>query len=269
MVDVTCAVWRLLLSTPADGAANMAIDEAIWQAVVAGRVLPTLRLYAWMPPCLSLGRNQPLADVRPEALQAAGWGLVRRPTGGRAILHADELTYSVVLPLDDPRVTGDVLSSCRRLSAGLIEGLRLLRVGGVEARLRQQRPSTPSAVCFQEAGDFEVTVGGRKLLGSAQMRARGVLLQHGALPLTGDMARICAVLSAPSVPERVRARAVTLADVLDRPVTWDETAAAMAAGMARALNLQWEKGELTVEESSAARELVEQKYNSAGWTARC
>jgi len=98
----------------------MAIDEAILCAVAAGLAPPTLRLYAWAPPCLSLGRAQPLADVDLEALRAAGFDLVRRPTGGKAILHADELTYSVIAPESEPRVAGGVIESYRRLSRGLV-----------------------------------------------------------------------------------------------------------------------------------------------------
>ena len=114
MTDYPPATWRLLRSAPADGATNMAVDEAILRAVAAGRVPPTLRLYAWEPPCLSLGRAQAAADVDLGALRVAGgstelaevFDLVRRPTGGKAILHVDELTYSVVAPGDDLYGTG-------------------------------------------------------------------------------------------------------------------------------------------------------------------
>src|SRR5690606_14878512 len=110
------AKWRLIRTQPAAGAWNMAVDEAVLEAVGQGDVLPTLRLYAWNPPCLSLGFAQPVQDVDRAALARLGWELVRRPTGGRAILHTDELTYSVIAPLDEPRVAGSVLESYRRLS---------------------------------------------------------------------------------------------------------------------------------------------------------
>ena len=103
--------WRLLITSPASGAWNMAVDEALLEAVGSNQSLPCLRLYAWEPPCLSIGYAQPFADIDRSRLADFGWDWVRRPTGGRAILHADELTYSVIAPLDEPRVSGSVLES--------------------------------------------------------------------------------------------------------------------------------------------------------------
>lgn len=260
-------VWRLIRSAPADGATQMAVDEAIWQAVAAGLAPPTLRLYAWDPPCLSLGRNQPVADVDREALERAGYGLVRRPTGGRAILHTDELTYSVALPLDHPLAKGDVLSSCRRISEGLLAALALLGVR--DATAHQEKPQAPAGpVCFEVPGEFEVVVGGRKLIGSAQARGRGGLLQHGALPLFGDIARICAFLRSSPDPARVRARATTLSEVLGREVSWEEAAEAVAAGFREAFGLVLAEGDLTPWEREMARRLREEKYATEDWTAR-
>jgi hypothetical protein len=122
------AQWRLVQTPPASGAWNMAVDEAILET--AGRQLapPTLRLYAWSPPCLSLGFAQPASDVDFQALQSRSWDIVRRPTGGRSILHTDELTYSVSGPYSEPRLAGSVLESYQRISAALLEALRLLSI---------------------------------------------------------------------------------------------------------------------------------------------
>ena len=95
--------WRLLITPPTHGPWNMAVDESILETMGSSRSLPTLRLYAWKPACLSLGYAQPLTDVDIPRLQARGWEMVRRPTGGRAVLHTDELTYSVIAPLGEPR----------------------------------------------------------------------------------------------------------------------------------------------------------------------
>lgn len=260
-------VWRLIFSAPADGPTQMAVDEAIWRGVAEGRVPPTLRLYAWEPPCLSLGRHQPADEVNREALTAAGYGLVRRPTGGRAILHIDELTYSVAAPLTDLRVRGDVLTSCQRISQGLLAALALL--GAPDAVAHAQKPlTTAGPVCFEVPGEYEIVAGGRKLVGSAQMRGRGALLQHGALPLTGDITRICPFLNPPADPARVRARATTLAEVLGREVLWEEAAQAVAEGFARTLSLQLEIGELTPWEVDVAQRLQQEKYASDTWTFR-
>ena len=261
------ATWRLVYSDPMDGATNMAIDEAILSAVRDDLALPTLRLYAWSPPCLSLGRRQPASDVDWMALKAAGFDLVRRPTGGKAILHTDELTYSVIVPQADPRATGNVVESYRRLSAGLVHGLERLGVTRVIADQRAAR-HLEGPVCFETPSDYEITVGGRKLVGSAQMRAQGVVLQHGALPLYGDIARICPLLTAHPDPARVRARAVTVEDVLERTVTWDEAAGAVTGGFADALNLRLKPGTLTENELAWAKELRVEKYVAAEWTRK-
>lgn len=285
------APWRLLLSPPADGPRNMAVDEAILLAVAEGRAAPTLRFYAWSPPCLSLGYAQPLDDVDLGRLSARGWGLVRRPTGGRAILHTDELTYSIIAPMDEPRVTGGVVESYRRLSAGLLRGLELLGLAArADKRPDDGRQTTdddwpPSAgrhpsstvtlpVCFEVPSDYEITAGGRKLLGSAQVRKRGVALQHGTLPLTGDIARICEALRFESEAERervqarVRGRATTMAEALGVDVTWDQAAAALGRGFEEALNLELLTGDLSGLETDCARRLRAEKYAADAWNAR-
>jgi lipoate-protein ligase A len=267
------ATWRLLVDGPADGATNMAVDEAILLAVVDGASPPTLRFYGWSPPCLSLGRNQPLADVDQAACRAAGVDIVRRPTGGRAILHTDELTYSVTLPQSDPRAEGGVTDSYRRLSEGLLAGLHLLDVEA--SRSLGRKPSgDPSAVCFEMPSDYEIVVGARKLVGSAQWRSRSGVLQHGSLPLWGDLARIVDYLAF-SEEERarqrphVRARALTVqAAKGGQCVSFDDAARAMARGLASTLNLTLEPGDLSPQERKRAAGLRRDRYAATGWTGR-
>lgn len=264
------ARWRLLNTGEADGATNMATDEAILRAVAAGLALPTLRFYAWQPACLSLGQAQSLADVDEPECRARGYHIVRRPTGGRAILHTDELTYSVTAPEDEPRVAGGIVDSYRHLSEGLLAGLRGLGVPGLEAHHPDavNRRAEANPVCFQTPSTYEITVGDKKLVGSAQVRREGVVLQHGALPLTGDMARICAVLSQRPDPARVRARAATVADVLGRPVLFDEAVEAMMRGFALALNVEFVPGELLPQERAWAGELRRERYATDAWNRR-
>jgi lipoate-protein ligase A len=244
----------------------MAVDEAILNAVAAGNALPTLRFYAWEPPCLSLGRAQQMDDVDLSALQATGFDLVRRPTGGKAILHIDELTYSVIAPEKDSRVKGGVVESYRQLSAGLIRGLEKLGVTGIVAdqRAENRRPEGP--VCFEVPSDYEITVGEKKLVGSAQMRAQGAVLQHGALPLHGDIARICPLLTTHPDPARVRARATTVEVAFGKQISWNEASTALAEGFAEALNLHLEPNELTEEERIQAQRLRGEKYGAQTWT---
>jgi lipoate-protein ligase A len=251
-----------------DGATNMAVDEAILRAVQARLVPPTLRLYGWTPPCLSLGQAQPWREVNYDACIALGVDVVRRSTGGRAILHTDELTYSLAAPENDPRVAGDIVTSYRKLSAGLLEGLHILGVPGIESNLQTLSSHSISPVCFEAPSHYEITVNGKKLVGSAQMRKGGVLLQHGAIPLTGDIARVCQLLSDAPDPARVRARATTIEAVLEKPVSFEQAVAAIAQGFCDALGVEFVPGELFPQEQTWAAELRRDKYGHDTWTQR-
>ncbi len=267
------AVWRLVVDGEADGATNMAVDQAILDAVVEGVSPPTLRFYAWSPPCLSLGRSQALADVDLAACKAAGIDTVRRPTGGRSILHTDELTYSVALLQTDPRSEGGVVEGYRRLSEGLLAGLRQLGVPAVQAVGVRSSDEGQTAICFETPADYEITVAGRKLVGSAQWRARGGVLQHGTLPLCGDLSRILSYLSLSNAERetqrhRIRLRATTLEEAIGRILSFDMVAQALAAGFARALNLTLVLGELAARERSMASELRDRLYSAPDWTTR-
>ncbi len=262
------ATWRLLVSPPADGATNMALDEAIVRAVGAGLARPTLRLYAWTPPCLSLGRAQSGDEVDRAACARDGIHVVRRATGGQAILHTDELTYSVTASPHEPRLAGDILASYRRLSQALLAALQYLGVHA-QSRPMQRQARDTHTVCFETPSHYELTSSdGRKLVGSAQMRAREAVLQHGTLPLVGDIARICRYLAEPPDPERVRARASTLESVLGLPVDWERAADAMIVGFGAALKLTLTPDELTPQERDWRDELRAEKYANDTWTWR-
>jgi lipoate-protein ligase A len=266
------ATWRLILDREAGGATNMAVDEAILIAMLEGASPPTLRFYAWSPPCLSLGRNQPLADADLAACRAAGVDVVRRPTGGRAILHTDELTYSLTLLQVDPRATGDVVEGYRRLSEGLLAGLRLLEVEAVQA-VGRKSATDAGPVCFEAPSNYEITVAGRKLIGSAQWRAKGSVLQHGSLPLQGDLARIVDCLALSDAQREVqrphiRGRAITLEEAKGQIAPFAQVAEVLAEGFAQALNLTLLPGELSAHERALAAELRRSRYAAPGWTAR-
>lgn len=290
--------WRLIHSPPAPGAWNMAVDEAILEASGSGQVPPTLRLYAWAPPCLSLGYAQPFSDVLPEALAQRGWEVVRRPTGGRAILHTDELTYSVAGPQDEPRLAGSVLESYRVLAAALLRALQDLQIpaqanekepaaapGPAAQPVRPEgepgylpgqptQPVVQNPVCFEVPSHYEITVGGKKLVGSAQARRKEGVLQHGSLPLYGDLTRIVQALAFPDGAARERAagrlleRATTAEVVLGRPLAWEQAARAFARAFAEVLSLDLVPGELTPGELQRAEALLREKYANPAWTAR-
>jgi lipoate-protein ligase A len=265
--------WRLLVTPPAHGAWNMAVDEAVLEFAGRGDSLPTLRLYAWEPPCLSLGYAQPFSDVDLPRLQARGWELVRRPTGGRAVLHTDELTYSVMGPLDEPHLAGSLLETYNRLAQALVEALHLI-VLPVEIQERVTGPGTKntSPVCFEVPSTYEITVDGKKLVGSAQARRKDGILQHGSLPLSGDLARIVQVLAFPDEQARSRAaarlleRATTVESALGHPVSWQEAAQAFESAFRSVLRLDLQPIELSPKESARAEVLVSRKYGHPDWT---
>ena len=260
------AVWRLMIErAPRTGAWNMALDEAIMDAVAEVKALPTLRFYAWEPPCLSLGKRQPLDGIDLACCRADGIDVVRRATGGFAILHTDELTYSVAIRPDDPRADGAILDAYRKLSQGLMAGLRLL---GATPEMNPVVPGgvhNASAACFEMPSAYEIVMDGRKLIGSAQVRPAGRVLQHGSLPLTGDIARLVPYLAYEDVSERealakhLRERATTISSALGRAVSFDEAAEAMAHGFAEALNLTLESSAPTTAEMQAAERRMAEK----------
>jgi lipoate-protein ligase A len=270
---MTKSSWRLIIDGEADGATNMAVDEAMLAATIEGTSSATLRFYGWSPACLTLGRSQPLADVELTACRQAGVDVVRRPTGGQAILHIDELTYSVALLQSDPRATGDILESYRHLSEGLLAGLRRLGVEAVQAKRQPKSDTKPTPICFDTPSDYEITFEGRKLVGSAQWRSRGGVLQHGTLPLFGDLTRIVPCLVFPDSErgyqgDYLRQRAVTLKEALGHDVSFEQVAGALAEGFAEALNLVLMPGEITEGERALAGELRRSRYAASEWTRR-
>ena len=268
--------WRLIIHPAARGAWNMAVDEAILEHVQAGRSesLPTLRLYAWDPACLSLGHAQPVADVDLARLKGHGWEVVRRATGGRAILHTDELTYSVTGSAEEPVLAGGVLESYNRLAEALLLAVKSLELPVEMKEGRADGNTTPNPICFEVPSTYEITVNGKKLIGSAQARKKEGVLQHGSLPLTGDLTRICQALgfeneaAREEASKRLLRRATTVESALGREISWDTAAQAFIRAFETQLGLCFERGELSESESRRAEELFREKYDHPSWTER-
>ncbi len=270
------SIWRLLITPASHGAWNMSVDEAILESVGAGDAPPTLRLYAWQPACLSLGYGQRVRDADLDGLSSHGWDIVRRPTGGRAILHVDELTYAVIAHSEHPLVRGDILTSYERISKGLLAALERLAVPAV-GESHYDRPAegaSPGPVCFEVPANWEITVDVKKLVGSAQVRRKNGVLQHGTLPLHGDLGRITRALAFPDssarveAQDRLNARATTVERALGRRVDWDLAVQAFAQGFSTALGLNLSRGPLTDEERLRAEALCAEKYGNEAWTMR-
>ncbi len=267
--------WRLIIDPPKSGAWNMAVDEAILESAASKLNPPTLRLYDWAPYTLSLGLAQPFSDVNVEAINKTGWDVVRRPTGGRAILHADELTYSICAPQNDALVSGNILESYRRLSTSLLKALEII---GIKADSRPKEVSSKvmsqNPVCFQHPSDYEITFEGKKLIGSAQARRKKGVLQHGTLPLFGDISRIVSVLVYAnealhvSAKEQLVNRATTVSSILNKDISWTDMADAMIRGFQTALEIELIPGSLSDTEQMRANELFEEKYANVKWTKR-
>jgi len=268
----------------------MAVDESILEHIHRGESQPTLRLYAWNPPCLSLGHAQPFADVDMDRVKEHGWEVVRRVTGGRAILHTDELTYSVTGSTDEPVLAGGVLESYNRLAQALLFAIRELgltveiKKDGSRYTLRKEQERSGlldrqtalsiNPICFEVPSTYEITVDGKKLIGSAQARKKEGVLQHGSLPLKGDLARICQALAfkdeaaRENAARRLLTRAVTVESVLGVETAWETAAQAFVKGFEAQLGIHFQRGEMSRSEAERTEELVKEKYANRAWTQR-
>jgi lipoate-protein ligase A len=243
----------------------MAVDEALLSAVGAGRSPATVRLYGFSPATLSLGRFQRLKDrIDTQALREAGITLVRRPTGGQAVLHDRELTYAVVLGRDhlDPFGKREIY---RFIAGLLLKGLQRLGIQGRSSHQRLGDPHNPD--CFRSTGEYEIaTSSERKLVGSAQVLNRNASLQHGAIPLDDSYRRISRYLQAGSSEDQEQPGC--LCEELGRGVSFEEALDAFAQGFAAGLQehgIRLEAGDLSGEERRLAAELLRTKYSRDEW----
>lgn len=294
--------WRLIDLSLGDGPWNMAADEAVLEAVAAGRAPVTLRFYGWSEPAVSLGVTQPAADLDLAACARAGLAVVRRASGGTAVGHDASLGYSLCLPAGHSLAPLDVIQSYRelgppvlaalcRLGLGESSGVRLARP--TEAHRGGRPTGLGSSACFATLAPYEAIVDSpppldgppRKIVGNAQLRRRGAVLHHGMVHLRFDAAGFAALLTEARPPAEessagrpdplathLAARIAGLDEVLGRSVGSEEVAAALVAGfgeLARGSGVSGlAAGELTPAERADARRLVESKYGSPAWTFR-
>jgi lipoyl(octanoyl) transferase len=265
--------WRLILGPGADtglraaaGPRNMAVDQALLESAQQ-QARPALRLYLWDPACLSLGRNQYAAGLY-DAVRAAAAGIdiVRRPTGGLAVLHDREITYSVTAPL---AALGGPRAAYVAINRAIVAGLQSL---GVPAELAAAGPVRDprrhaAAPCFDEAAAGEVVAAGRKLVGSAQRCERRSLLQHGSILLTGSQMAVLELM-ADAVPRGGAVDgSVNLSQLLGGPPGMDRLAAALRHGFEDVFGTRLATDTLTISERARADEL-EVCYGAASWTWR-
>lgn len=262
------ASWRLILTPTAGGASNMALDQALLESAGEEGFVPSLRFYRWKPPALSLGRFQPIEEIDLEACAAEGIEAVRRPTGGKSILHFDDFTYSLVLP-EGWGLPRSVEAAYVVICAGIIAALRHLGVEAVvQCRAREDYRASGGA-CFAAVTRADLVHEGRKLCGSAQVRRWGAVLQHGSLFLKDRSEIMFRFLAFRSHEERraaleaYRSRCATLEEA-GCTASWDEVGEAFRRGFADAFGVDINPGGLTSAEKARWREL-EEAYRSPDW----
>ena len=246
--------WRLICHGADRGDRNMAIDRAMLDAHEAGLVPPTLRLYRWSGPTVSLGRFQRAEDVDRSFCAAEGIDLCRRPTGGRGVLHDDEITYSIVAGVRDGVPRG-VSASYRMLCGALVEAYRALGIGAdLTGRPRGERAA---GACYLHATHADLSFGAAKLSGSAQVWSGSSCLQHGSFVISRDVAREASVFRLePSGAAALDRSTETILGILGSRPTEAEMVAGIVAGVARGLGVRFDEDTLTAVESEAADGLV-------------
>lgn len=258
------SVWRLLDTGALPASLNMAIDEAMLQLHVPGQSQPTLRLYQWSPPAVSLGYFQKRHSIDLDACRERGLDVVRRATGGRAVLHENDLTYSVVAD-SMQGIPSSLDAAYRMLCKGLLAGFRLL---GFEAELGKEKARSPQAdICFTRAAIGDIVYQGRKFVGSAQTWQGLSLLQHGSIVLEPQDETWSAIVrtdSRESLREKLKSRIVSLREILGRRINPGEVKWAIGIGMAEALQVELQTGKLSRREWALAREIASAKAFTEG-----
>ncbi|MER2106574.1 MAG: biotin/lipoate A/B protein ligase family protein [Solibacillus sp.] len=274
------STWYFIHSGPSRPSFNMALDEALLDWHSAGMIPPVIRFYEWNPATLSIGYFQRAEkDIDLEKVRAQGMGFVRRPTGGRAVLHDRELTYSVIVSEDYPDMPKTVTEAYRVISEGLLLGFQKL---GLEAyfsvpdtdEAREDLKKPKSAVCFDAPSWYELVVEGRKVAGSAQTRQKGVILQHGAILIDLDEEKLLSVFRFDSdeakeaMRRKLPEKAVAINDLAKREVSVAECVEAFHEGFGEALAIELIPYELTNEQLAYVEEIERTKYQSDEWNFR-
>ncbi|WP_316044272.1 biotin/lipoate A/B protein ligase family protein [Saccharococcus sp. Marseille-Q5394] len=276
--DLGKAVWHFINSGKCSPSYNMALDEALLEWHSIGEIGPVLRFYEWDPATLSIGYFQSVErEIDLEAVEKHGLGFVRRPTGGRGVLHEHELTYSVIVTEDYPGMPETVTEAYRVISGGLLEGFRNLGLhaefslpASKEQSNNLKKPK--SAVCFDAPSWYELVVEGKKVAGSAQTRQKGVILQHGAILLGLDEDKLVSLFKFPSEESRKRMleslpeKAVAIDRLTNREISVEECVGAFATGFEKALDIVLKPMELTAEQLLYVEEVEKRKYANKDWT---
>ena len=259
---------RLIVdTTPKSGILNMAIDEAIMNLFNKDDP-PTLRFYKWEKPCLSIGKFQKISEIDLKFLDKMSIDLVRRPTGGKAVLHYDEITYSIVIPLDFFEKK-DIISTYKKIALAIVKGFEKLGINANLSQRRKNRESKLKRACFYAPSIYEVTVNGKKLVGSAQVRNSKVLLQHGSIPFSLDLDTYsrCFELDDNSKHrlKRILMMNTVTINQLNSEITEQELISSLTKGFEQVFDLKHFRDDYSIREIKVV-ESLQIKYASKEWT---
>lgn len=272
--------WYFINSGSCSPSFNMALDEALMDWHSEGLLPPIIRFYGWNPPTLSIGYFQNVEkEINMEEVRKHNLGFVRRPTGGRGVLHEHELTYSIIVSEDYPNMPATVTEAYRVLSEGLLIGFQKL---GLDAYFsvpdtdekKSDLKNPKSAVCFDAPSWYELVVEGKKVAGSAQTRQKGVILQHGAILLDLDENKLVSLFNYPSEEVKNRVlrnlpeKAVAINRLRKTPASVEECIVAFKEGFAKGLDVELQPFSLTEEQINYVKRLEASRYANDEWTYR-
>ncbi len=270
--------WRILVSGKCSPAENMAIDEAIFQNLIEGRSYPTIRFYDWDPPTLSYGYHQKVTkEIDFAEMKKLGFGYVRRPTGGRMVLHNNEVTYAIIAPISE-HLAGSVLESYSAISKALAEGLKLIGIEvnfekGSLSSAHQRQSSNP---CFASSSRFELNYKTKKIIGSAQIRKKNALLQHGSILLNYDQSQLAYVLPDISLEQKERLanylqkKTIAINQIIEEKIDFWQAVNYFIKGFKKnwPKDIFFQANELIKSEKEVITNLMYSKYLTEKWNKR-
>lgn len=270
-------IWYFIDSGSCSPSYNMALDEALLAWHSEGKIRPTIRFYGWNPPTLSIGYFQTVEkEINIDAVKSLNLGFVRRPTGGRAVLHDKELTYSVIVSEAHPNMPQSVTEAYRVISQGILEGFKQLDLNAyfsVPTTTNEidnlRKPG--SAVCFDTPSWYELVVEGRKVAGSAQTRQKGVILQHGSILLDIDEEKLFSLFKFGNdrikqrMMEGFKNKAVAINQLVNHPVSFEQAKDAFKIGFEKGLDIELEPYMLNDGEQKIVQDIEKRKYSNDEW----
>jgi len=270
--------WRIIVSDKLAPAENMAVDEAIMNGVINNSSPPTIRFYDWIKPTASFGYNQNISkEIDLERIDKFGFDYIRRPTGGRLVLHNNEVTYAVIAPTEN-QLSGNVTQSYSEISKALKEGFSLM---GVEVDLEKGELSVQHQrenvnPCFSSSSRYELKYNNKKIVGSAQVRRKNVILQHGSILLDSDQSRVADILPDLDDGDRERVRnflsrkTIFINKIRNDRLSYSQAVDCLIKGVEQAWSSDeyYHVKEFEPEEKNMVNDLISTKYSTDNWNKR-